>query len=129
MALAGMDEDLSLEEQLMKEDDEDATNMISQESSWQVISSYFEAKGLVRQQLVRSRLAQRKAWAALSRHVHSLAAAGCAQGSPALVRCPAPRAAAAARAPRASPPLSRSLADLSARRTHSTSSFRTRCRR
>jgi hypothetical protein len=30
------------------------SEMISQENSWQVISSYFEAKGLVRQQLVRS---------------------------------------------------------------------------
>jgi len=35
------------------EDERDAREQISQENSWQVISSYFESKGLVRQQLVR----------------------------------------------------------------------------
>lgn len=35
----------------MDEDDDDEANEISQEDAWTVISSYFEEKGLVRQQL------------------------------------------------------------------------------
>ena len=45
--------DIDVMQQVQDEDDRDASEMISQENSWQVISSYFEAKGLVRQQLVR----------------------------------------------------------------------------
>ena len=46
--------DIDVMQQVQDEDDRDASEMISQENSWQVISSYFESKGLVRQQLARS---------------------------------------------------------------------------